>query len=224
MSDLMGILGRQLSGDALSQIGSAIGADEQSTQKAIAAALPALLGGLARNATSSSQGATALASALDRDHDGSVLDDVGGLLSGFLGGSAGSGGGLGSLLGAAVGMLGGGGASKSLDGDGILGHVLGDRRATLERGVSRASGLDLAAVAKLLPLLAPMVMGALGRLKHDRGLDAGGLAGMLSEEQRGLERRAPGMKSGGLMDMLDQNDDGSIADDLARLAGSGLFR
>jgi len=67
----------QIAGPALGQISGQIGADPQSTQTAVSAALPLLLGALARNA-SQPGGAEALAGALGRDHDGSVLDHVAG--------------------------------------------------------------------------------------------------------------------------------------------------
>ncbi|MFW6040185.1 MAG: DUF937 domain-containing protein [Gemmatimonadota bacterium] len=162
------------------------------TERGVAAAIPVLLGGLARNANASPDGAESLNHALERDHDGSVLDNLGDLLgaaeSAFgAGDSGGSGGGLGELAGALAGALGGqafgdaatpsGSAVKVLDGAGILEHVLGGRRRTVERGIGQASGLDVSQIAKLLPLLAPIVMAALGKLKRKEGLDAGGLAG-----------------------------------------------
>ncbi len=216
---------------------SQIGADPESTQKALSAALPMLVGRLARNAQSP-EGAQSLANALDRDHDGSLLDGLAGLLGGGSssggglsdllggggldallggGGSSGGGGGLGDLLG---GLLGGGApASKTTDGDGILSHILGNKRGAVEQGVARSSGLDAGAVSKLLPMLAPLVMGALGRAKQQQNLDAGGLASMLNQERTRVERQTPGMKEGGLLSMLDMDDDGDISDDVANIGG-----
>ena len=79
--DIIGGLMQQLSGDSLSRIGRQIGADEATTQSAIAAALPVLVSALARNA-SRPGGAEALDRALERDHDGSILDDLMGSLGG----------------------------------------------------------------------------------------------------------------------------------------------
>ena len=123
-----------------------------------------------------------------------------------------------------AGSLLGGGAqkkNKTLDGAGILGHLLGGRQSAVEQGVSKASGLDSAQAGKLLASLAPIVMGALGKMKREKGLDATGLAGMLDTERQDLEARLPQKPAGGgLMDMLDSDDDGSIIDDLARIGGS----
>ncbi len=242
MSGLLEMLSQQLSGPVVEQMSNQIGADPESTQKALSAALPMLVGGLARNAQSP-EGAQSLANALERDHDGSLLDGLGALLGGGSGGSGGLGallgggsggallggllgggsggssgsGGLGGLLG---GLLGGGApASRTTNGDGILGHILGNKRGAVEQGVARSSGLDAGAVARLLPMLAPLVMGALGLAQKQQNLDAGGLASMLNQERARVERDTPGMQEGGLLSMLDLDNDGDISDDVAKIGG-----
>jgi hypothetical protein len=40
--------------------------------------------------------------------------------------------------------------------------------------VAKQTGLDTSAISGLLPMLAPIVMGALGREKRQRGMDVGG--------------------------------------------------
>lgn len=216
MSSILEMLTQQMSGQTVAQMSQQVGADPASTQKAVMAALPALLGGLARNANKSPEQARSLAHALERDHDGSVLESLSSLISG-----GGGGGLLGQLAG---GMLGGGRQpqptrNKALDGDGILGHVLGNKRGAVEQGVARASGLDTAKAAKLMALLAPVVMGALGKAKRQQNLDADGIAALLNRERAEVERRAPGMQQGGLLGMLDMDNDGDVADDVAKIGG-----
>lgn len=193
--NIEGLLGQVLSGNNVSAISQQIGADESTTSSAIQAALPMLLGGLANNAQSEG-GASALAGALDRDHDGSVLDDIAGF------------------------VMGGG---QQANGAGILGHIFGERQDAVQQGVSQASGLDMSMVARLLPLLAPIVMGYLGRQKQEQGMDAASLAGMLGGAQQQMqEQQSPLM--GMLSAVLDQNRDGSMMDDAIRLAGGFLSR
>lgn len=193
MSSILDILGQQLGGDAIGQLSRTIGADPAATSKAVSGALPLLLGALARNAASP-QGAQSLASALERDHDGSLLDN----LSGFLGqGSTGV-------------------------GDGILRHVLGERRGPAEVGLSQMSGLDTSSISQLLALLAPMVMGALGKTQRQQGLNVGSLAGLLKQEQTQAQQTAPSGMGGMLSALLDQDGDGQIGDDVARM-GAGLL-
>lgn len=229
MADLLDIVSGRLGSGTVEQLSKAVGADTSETRQAIGAALPVLLGALAKN-TRSEEGAESLARALERDHDGSVLENLSGLLGtgggleALFGGEKGSGG-LGGLLGAAGSLLGGGRkpqASKALDGAGILGHLLGGRQPAVEDGIGRASGLDAAKVGKLLVALAPIVMGALGKMKQEKNLDAQALAGVLDGERASLERRMPQTPGGGLVALLDRDDDGSIADELAQLGGSAL--
>jgi hypothetical protein len=180
MSSLVeGILG-QLGPSGMAQIAASLGTDQKATEGAVAAAIPAILAGMANN-TSQPSGAASLASALD-DHNPSIFGALGGL-------------------------LGGGG-----DGAKILGHVLGGRQSSVEQNLAQQSGLDLGVIMKLLPVLAPLVMGYLSKQKQDQGLDAGGLGSILGQERQQAERSQPGL--GGLASILDGDGDGSIVDDI----------
>lgn len=190
MTSITDSLRQQLGPDAVQQISRTIGADPAATSTAISAALPALLGGLSRNAATP-QGAAALHTALGA-HDGSILDNLGGLL--------GSGGG------------GIGGA--------ILGHIFGSQRPAVEQGVGRASGLTAQQIGQLLAILAPIVMGVLGRAKQQSGLDASRLPDVLQQTTNQMQRESPSL--GGLAGMLDSNHDGQIADDVAKIGSSVL--
>lgn len=70
---MLDMLQQRLGGEAVQQISARLGTDHGTTQSAIAAALPMLVGALARNAQDPHQ-AGALGNALARDHDGSILD------------------------------------------------------------------------------------------------------------------------------------------------------
>jgi hypothetical protein len=80
MSEVYELLGRSLDGNTLGQVGRQLGVDAGRAQSAIGMAVPVLLEALGRNA-SSATGHDALAAALDRDHDGSILDELGGFLA-----------------------------------------------------------------------------------------------------------------------------------------------
>lgn len=192
MPSILDTLSSHLDERVLTQLTSRLGADQGNTSKAIAAAVPLLLGALAHNA-SQPAGAEELHKALVRDHDGSVLDQPAAVADG----------------------------AGPRDGDAILGHILGDRREVAEQGISRASGLDLAKVGPLLAMLAPLVMGALGRTRAQEGLDPNGLSQVLSSERDELGTRAPGML-GVVGKLLDRNQDGSVLDDVSGMLG-GLF-
>ena len=171
MSSLLEALAGQLDEQTVKQISSQLGADEQSTQQAIGAALPMLVGALDRNA-STSEGAQSLTDALMRDHDGGILDDVAGSLSS---------------------------AETLQDGNAILGHVLGSKRGNVEQGVSMVSGLDENSTSQLMSMMAPLILGALGQMQRQGNLDADGIAGLLHSERQETESSLSGIAQ--LLDM-----------------------
>src|SRR5215207_1421113 len=78
MFSLQDLLGQQQGSEAVQEISNNVGAEPSAVNSAIQAALPMILGSLANNA-STPQGAESLDNALAQDHDGSVLDNLGGL-------------------------------------------------------------------------------------------------------------------------------------------------
>ena len=142
MAELTDSLNQLLEGRA-DEIGQRIGADGAQTRSAISAAVPALLAALSADA----ERGGGLKQAIQQDHDGSIIDQ----LPAYLDGTA---------------QL----SPRTTNGAGILEHTLGDRQPQVQQALSAKSGLDLGSIAKLLPLLAPIVMGMLGK----RGGASGG--------------------------------------------------
>ena len=186
--DLVQVLMNQLSGDGLKQISRQIGADEGTTAQAVSAAIPLLVTALAKNAAQPS-GAESLHTAL-QEHDGEILDDV-------------------------IGYLGGGG--NLTDGGAILGHVLGNRQLPVESALSKRTGLDAASIGKILMMLAPMIMAALGKAQRKNNFDPGSLGGYLNEQKQQTQNEAPDLMDM-LTNMLDSNKDGRVLDDLGNIA------
>ena len=119
-------------------------------------------------------GAQALDSALAKDHDGSIFDNLGGFLDG----------------------------AASGPGAGILGHVLGGSRPQVEQKIAETSGLSLDKVAPLLITVAPLVMGALGKLKRDKNLDATAVADTLATERKAAQDNDGGNVLSSVLGML----------------------
>ena len=204
MSTIYDSVLQQLGGGNLSQLSQQIGADESTTQRAVQAALPMLLGGLARN-SARPEGAASLAGALNDHRGGGMLQNLGGLI----------------------------GNPQSGPGAGILGHIFGGRRDTVEQGVGQATGLDRQLIGKLLMVLAPIVMGVLARRRFgedqaggtppaapraDAAPPADDLGPMLQRETEEAAQKAPG-GLGGLLGMLDRDGDGNPLNDLGKLGG-----
>ena len=193
MSGILDMIAGQLDDQSLGQLGNQLGADQGSLASAIGAALPMLLGGLERNVRTES-GAQALQTALSRDHDGNVLND----LSGFFN------------------------QQPTQQDARMVEHILGSKRQAAEQSLGRASGLNQEAIGGLLQNLAPMVMAALGQKSRSGDFDAGQLAGMLGGEARELGDREPAAM-GMLNQFLDSDGDGDVdMTDLAQQGASLL--
>ena len=234
MSSLFDQLSQHVNADTIGQIANQIGATPGQTQAAVSAAMPMLLGALARN-SATPQGAAGILGALERDHDGSLLDSLGGLLGGAASGS----GGLGDIGGILGGLLGGGSAGAGSGGGGmmdmggaILGHVFGGKQGNVAASLGKSTGLQSGQILQLLAMLAPIVMGVLGRQnKQSGGLDQGGLADILGGAFQKSAAQAPASVTqasgaGGIGDLLssvlDANHDGSVMDDLMKQGGGIL--
>lgn len=190
--DLMELLKSQLGGGLMDQLSNQIGGTTQQTESATEGILSTLIGAMSQN-VSKPGGAEALAGALDRDHDGSILDD----LSGFLGGGSTT------------------QNASTTNGAGILNHILGDKLGSAAQMISQISGLNSNQTSSLMTTLAPILLGALGKTKQQNGLDANGVAdllGMTTETNSGMN---PFM--GMVSKFLDQNNDGSVMDDIVNM-------
>ncbi len=203
MFSLQDLLGQQQGTEAVDQISQNVGAEPSAVNTAIQAALPMILGGLANNAATP-QGAESLNTALEQDHDGSILGNLGGLGSMIFGGQDAA-------------------PPRQADAGGILGHILGGNQAPVVQEVSNQSGLGGGQVAQILMMLAPIVMGYLGRQKQQQGVGADGLGGLLGGLLGGQQAAAAPQSSGNpMMDMassyLDKDGDGSSMDDIASMA------
>ncbi len=202
MFSLEQLLGQQQGDAALQEISNNVGAEPSLVNSAIQMALPAILSGLANNA-STPQGAESLDNALNQ-HDGSILGNLGGL---------------GSLI------FGGGQQQAAppppqLNAGGILGHIFGNSQGQVAQQVSQQTGLGTGQVAQILMMLAPIVMGYLGQQKQSQGLNAGGLGGLLGGLLGGQQQKQS--SGNAMLDMvggfLDKDGDGSYMDDLASMA------
>ncbi len=176
MAELTDSLTQLLDGQT-GQISQRIGADEAQTRNAVNAAVPALLAALSQDAERGS----GLQEAIRRDHDGAILDQ----LPEYLGGTA---------------QL----SPRTTNGSGILEHTLGARQADMERALSAKSGLDLGTIARLLPILAPIIMGMLGKKGQSAGGGSGGfnfddIGDLLNREKSDARANDPDIS-----DILDQ--------------------
>ena len=190
---IVDLVNSQLGPEGVRTLGDRFGLDPATTQKAIAAAVPLLTGGLAKNAAQP-QGAAAIQQAVSRDHDGSILDNLGGFLS----------------------------QGNTGPGAAILGHIFGNRQGNAADGLAKTTGIDAGTAGQILMMLAPLILGALGKLNRQQNLDQGGITDVLNRSNAQARAQAPSGLEAVLGGLLDQDKDGSVMDDIARMGGGML--
>lgn len=191
--NLLDLIQSQLGEEKVEQMSNQLGEDKNSTLSALGDAVPIILGGLSRN-TKDQDGRNSLAGALDRDHDGSIFENLGGLIS----------------------------KPEEGQGQGILKHVLGDRREKSEEAVAKKSGISMESAAKIFQIAAPIVMGYLGKKKRENNLDADNVANVVQSVSKN-EESSSGIGSI-VSNLLDRDGDGNVIDDIGDIIGSFLKR
>ena len=189
--DLSELLNSSIGQSIVRSVAGQLGVNEQQASGAVSMAIPAILAGMTRNAQSQ-DGADSLNNALESKHDGSLLDNLTGMVEGHP-------------------------QQLQSDGDGILGHVFGNRRAAIEQGIAQKSGISMNKIGPLLAILAPIVMAYLGKEKRQTNTGAGGLGDLLGGLLGGGDQQQS--RSGGsvmdiLGDLLDKDGDGNPLNDL----------
>jgi hypothetical protein len=196
MKDLLEALGQQLGGDPIRHLSGQIGAAPQQTASAVSAALPMLLAGLGHQAAQAG-GADRLMALLDRNGDGSLLDDVAGFFAAGGRGTAGA---------------------------GPMADIFGQRADSVAGAVSRASGLGTAQVQQVLAMLVPVVLSFLARGRSAApGAEAssGGLGDILGGLLGGAASAGGGLGDlvGGLLGGGGRSGGGGLGDLVGGLLG-----
>nr|WP_299340910.1 DUF937 domain-containing protein [Allomuricauda sp.] len=188
MSGLLDLLNSPMGKQLISGVAGQTGQSENKTADVLGMAMPLFMGAMKKNA-SSADGAQGLMNALSSKHDGSILNDLGGLF--------------------------GGGVDQSVmdDGAGILGHVFGSKQPQVENALSSRSGIDAGSISQILKIAAPILLGYLGKQTRQQNVsNPDGLTGLLG----GLMGGNNTQKEQSLIEtFLDSDGDGSVIDDLA---------
>ncbi len=145
-----------------------LGESERNTQGAMDGVFSTLLGGLANNARSESGASMIFDLIKNGNHNGGILSNV---LDIFTGGENSS-----TLM--KIGVP-------------ILKAVFGDRQGAIIDLISGVTGIGKGSSGSLLKMAAPIVMGLLGKLVKDKGLDVGGLARILLGQKDHLAGALP---------------------------------
>ncbi|RED45861.1 DUF937 domain-containing protein [Seonamhaeicola aphaedonensis] len=194
MSGILDLLNSDLGKTIISGVAGQTNQPQSKTQDVLTMALPVLMQAMKRNA-STPQGAEGLLGALNSKHDGSILDNLGGLF--------------------------GGGIDNNVlnDGDKILGHVLGNKKQNVTNILGAKSGMDASSVAQILKIAAPIVMGLLGKqTRQQKVTNQDGIESLLGGLISG---NSPQQEQSFLESILDADGDGSVVDDVAGMVLGG---
>lgn len=187
MSGLLDLLNSPMGRQLINGVANETGQPENKTADVLSMAMPLLLGAMKKNVAEPS-GADGLMNALTSKHDGGILENLGGLFQG--------------------------GVDTNVieDGAGILGHVFGSKQSKVENVLSQKSGLDADAIARILKIAAPIVLGYLGRQKARGNVtSASGLNSLLGSMLGGQPQQNQSL----IMNLIDADGDGSVLDDVA---------
>jgi hypothetical protein len=191
--DILTILKSLQDNQTVNELTKSVGADSNQVKKAVELGLPMLMQAMGNNAKTP-QGAASLAKALDQ-HKEDPLDDVMGFLKGV----------------------------DIDDGKKILGHVFNQKTQTVEKNLAAQTGMSSNQVEKLLAQLAPVVLGALGKEKNQKNIDANGLTSMIPMLTKFLGSGSNNDVLGMATKLLDADGDGDIMDDVSNMIG-GFFK
>jgi hypothetical protein len=194
MSGILDLLNSDLGKTIISGVSNQTKQPQNKTQDVLTMALPVLMTAMKRNAKSP-QGAEGLLSAIGSKHDGSILDNLGGLFEG--------------------------GVDSNIldDGGKILSHVLGGKQQHVETVLGAKAGIDANDVAQILKVAAPIIMGFLGKQAKQQNVSSSSgieslLGGLISDNSASQEQSF-------LESILDADGDGSIIDDVAGMVLGG---
>ncbi|KFF25169.1 DUF937 domain-containing protein [Chryseobacterium vrystaatense] len=137
----------------------------------LAVAAPLVISYL-RNKSQDAKEAEALNSALDKDHDGSILDDASQA------------------------------EARQAEGGSILDHVFGGQKSTVENQLSQNTGISIDKIGPILAMLAPVIMGYIGKEKQQNNVGAGGLGDLLGGILGNASSQAQTQQSNPLNDIL----------------------
>lgn len=125
-----------------------------------------------RNKSQDAKEAEALNNALDKDHNGSILNDASQI------------------------------EARQAEGGSILDHIFGGQKSTVENQLSQNTGISIDKIGPILAMLAPVVMGYIGQQKQQSNVGAGGLGDLLGGILGNASNQAQAQQSNPLNDIL----------------------
>ena len=195
MTNLINEANRHLSDNVIIQLSKQIGAQDPNHVKAASRIITELLANAISNNANHKERGGGLFGAIKKDHDGGILGDLMGVLSGQKQVNN----------------------PSTMNGAGIINHLLGNRQLEAAQVIGQQSGLDIFKSGVLMQLIAPIMMGVVGQKQRSSGLDLGGLASILLGGGQGQQGGQKSVGGSIIEKLLDQDGDGNMMDDLLNI-------
>ena len=193
-NQLFDIIKSQLSDQVVEQLNVQIGnPNKNQMMLATDGIINTLIGALAKNA-STKEGSSSLNNALERDHDGSLLDN---LLGVFTGNTQAN--------------------DRQVDGLGIIMHLLGNQTTGAVDMITKMSGLDRNKTARLLIMVAPIVLAALGKVKKQNSMDTNSIQNLLTDTVQTQHQNQGNPTMNLITKFLDKDNDGNVTEEIASI-------
>ncbi|WP_374440712.1 DUF937 domain-containing protein [Epilithonimonas sp.] len=139
-----------------------------------------------------------LNAALDKDHDGSILNNPAQALE------------------------------RQQEGDSILSHIFGGEKANVENQLSQNTGISMDKIGPVLAMLAPVIMGYIGQQKQANNVTSGGglgdlLGGILGSSSQQAQASDNPLSNilGSVLGSAQQSSGGGLGDLLGSVLGGG---
>ena len=167
--NILGLLQNQLNDNLLTKISGLLGENKSGVTSAVGSVLPSILLGLMQKGSEPNGAASLIKMLQEGKHDGGVLDNLGS-------------------------VLGGGSATTDFvsSGKNLFGSLFGGKAGGITDIIASVSGISKNAIATLLGILAPIVMGFLGKtLKAQGSLNPAGLTSLLLGQKDYIKSALP---------------------------------
>ena len=161
--DILGFIKDRLTDSVIEKVSSFLGEHPDKIGPALNSAVPIVMGGIIRSA-STEEGAGKVMDVLkDGGHTGEILDDLQSLLGNF---------------------------DKTqlliTIGSNIFNHFSGNKGNSIVEKLSSLNGIRKTSASSLVGLAAPLVLGALGKVVSKEGLGVSGLTKLLSDQRESV--------------------------------------
>jgi OmpA-OmpF porin, OOP family len=177
--NLFGELKELLVGEVANKAANLLGEKEEKVKIAIEGLVPTFVGGLMKRA-SNEAGATTLMNVVKKgNHDGSIIEQLDDLLknkesfAGFV-----------------------------EKGNSVVSMLLPDKKSSIATMISQFAGVRNSSATALLSVVAPLVIGKLGKMVTSQGLDKTGLANIILDQRSSLLDETPENLQPKMIDVL----------------------